>query len=83
MKKVDMTNVQEAGEFTRLPAGPYICTITNVQDIAEKEYLKVTYDIASGDFANYFGQARKDHQDWEWYGAYVKSYKTTALPMFK
>ena len=83
MKKIDMTNVQEAGEFTSLPAGPYICTVTDIQDFPKKEYLKVTYDIAQGEFANYFSDARTDHPDWLWYGAYVKSYKTKALPMFK
>ena len=25
----------------------------------------------------------KDHPDWEWFGAYVKSYKAKALPMLK
>lgn len=83
MKKIDMTNVQEAGEFTRLPAGAYECTITAVEDVADREYLKVSYDIATGEFANYYGNQRAEHPDWAWVGAYVKSYKTKALPMFK
>ena len=83
MKKVDMTNVQEAGDFTKLPAGAYICKITNVEDFTDKEYLKVSYDIAEGDFAGHFEAIRKDHSDWAWVGAYVKSYKAKALPMFK
>jgi hypothetical protein len=83
MKRVDMTNVQEAGDFTRLPAGAYICKITNVEDIPDKEYLKVSYDIAEGTYAGYYTKTREDHPDWAWVGAYVKSYKTKALPMFK
>lgn len=83
MKKVDMTNVKEAGEFQRLPAGPYICKIMSVEDVSDKEYLKVTYDIAQGDYAGYYEKGRKEHPDWAWYGTYVKSYKTAALPMFK
>lgn len=83
MKKLDMTNVQEAGESKRLPAGAYICKITNVQDVPNKEYLKVTYDIAEGEYAGYYTTLRSDHPDLEWSGAYVKSYKTAALPMFK
>lgn len=83
MKKVDLTNVQEAGEFKKLEAGPYICTITNVEDVAEKEYLKVSYDIAEGEFAGHFEEIRANHPDWSWSGAYVKSYKPAALPMFK
>ena len=83
MKKIDMTDVQEAGEFTRVPAGAYICKITAVQDFPEKEYLKVTYDIAKGQFAGYYEESRKDHPDWLWMGAYIKSYKPAAQPMFK
>lgn len=83
MKKVDMTNVQEAGDFTKLPAGAYICAIRNIEDVEEKEYLKVTYDICEGEFTGHFDAIRKAHPDWSWAGVYVKSYKTTALPMFK
>jgi len=83
MKKVDTTNVQEAGEQQRLMAGAYNCVIRKVEDFPDKEYLKVTYDIAEGDFAGHFDAIREDHPDWLWIGAYVKSYKATALPMFK
>ena len=83
MKKIDMTNVQEAGESKRLPAGAYICQIKDVKDVPDKEYLKIIYDISEGEYAGHYGSIRKDHPDWEWVGAYVKSYKTAALPMFK
>ena len=83
MKQIDMTNVQEAGEFTTLPAGAYVCVITGVEDVAAKEYLKVSYDIAQGDFKGYYKGMRENHPDWAWIGAYVKSYKPAALPMFK
>ena len=83
MKKIDMTNVQEAGEFKTLPAGAYICVITAVEDVPNKEYLKVSYDIDAGEFKYYYSSIRLNHPDWSWAGAYVKSYKPTALPMFK
>ena len=83
MKKLDLTNVQEAGGSKRIPAGAYICQIKGVKDVPDKEYLKVTYDIAEGEYAGHYGAIRLDHPDWEWVGAYVKSYKTAALPMFK
>ena len=79
-----MTNVQEAtGGFERPTAGAYICRITAVEDFPNKEYLKVSYDIDEGKFAGYYEKTRNDHPDWAWVGAYVKSYKTKALPMFK
>ena len=82
MKRVDMTNVKEAGSFNH-PAGPYICVIRKVEDFSKQEYLKVTYDIAEGEYAGYYDKRRADHPDWLWTGAYVKSYKQKALPMFK
>lgn len=83
MKKVDTKNVQEAGDFSRPEPGAYICTITAVEDVESKEYLKVTYDIAEGEFKGYYSEMRKNNPDWAWAGAYVKSYKPAALPMFK
>lgn len=83
MKKIDMTNVQEAGEFKRPGAGAYICGITKVEDVSDKEYLKVTYDISEGEFKGYYKEMRENNPEWAWAGAYVKSYKTAALPMFK
>lgn len=82
MKRVDMTNVKAAGDFDRLPAGAYICVITKVADISKSEYLQVTYDIAEGEYAGYFGKTR-DEKGWDWYGRYNKSYKATALRFFK
>lgn len=83
MRKVDTTNVKEAGEFSRPEAGAYICVIRNVEDVPEKEYLRITYDIAEGEFKGYYDEMRKNHPDWGTVGSYVRSYKTTALPFFK
>lgn len=83
MKQVNLANVQEASESKRLPAGVYICVIRNVEDVPDKEYLKVTYDIADGEYKGYYDDLRANHPDWGWVGAYVKSYKDAALPMFK
>lgn len=83
MKHINLNNVQEAGEFTTLPAGIYICKITNVEDLPDKEYLRVSYDIAEGEFANYYSDMRANHPEWTWVGTYIKSYKEKALPMFK
>ena len=83
MKSIDMTNVKEAGEFKRPAAGPYICGIVKAEDFSDKDYLKITYDIIEGEFKGYYKGLRSENPDWAWAGAYVKSYKDKALPMFK
>lgn len=87
MEPINLQDVQEAGTgANRLPAGGYVVIIEKVENFSEKKYLRVTYDIAEGDFSGYYGQLRKDHPDWNesgWLGAYVKSYKPAALPMLK
>ncbi len=83
MRKIDMSDIKEAGNFIRPTAGAYICVITDVEDIKDKEYLKVYYDIDDGPFKGYYTETRTAHPDWLWMGAYVKSYKPTALSLFK
>lgn len=83
MKKVDTTNIKEAGEFSRPAAGAYNAIILKVEDVSDKEYLKITYDIAEGEYRGYYSDLRKRFPDSPWIGAYVKSYKAKALPMFK
>lgn len=83
MKQIDLTNVQESKDFERPAPGGYICEIKAVEDIPDKEYLKITYDISEGDFKGYYSNMRENNPDWAWAGAYCKSYKPKALPMFK
>ena len=83
MKRVDITNVQEAGEFKQMPAGPYVCIIRNVEDDEDKEYLRIHYDIAAGEYKGHFDELRANHPDWSTVGSYVRSYKPNALPFFK
>jgi len=81
MRAIDWNNVQEAGDFERLPPNGYICRITAVQDVPEKEYLKLEYDIADSKYAGYFqdGFARFGF----WSGSFIRSYKETAQGFFK
>lgn len=83
MKKINMSNVEESKGFESPAPGAYICRICEVADVPDKEYLKVSYDIAEGNLAGYYSEGRKEHPDWAWFGCYVKSYKTKALPMLK
>ena len=74
-------NIQENGEFRKLPAGIYGVKITNVVDVPENEYLEVYCDITKGEYANYFktlvANGSKDQS------RSIRSYKTSALPFFK
>ena len=69
------------GGFERLPAGGYVCKITDVEGVAAKGYLALTFDIAEGD--------RKGFYSDEWglshpYAhRFILSYKESALGMFK
>lgn len=83
MKQINLNNVQEAGEFKTLPAGAYICKIISAVDHPDKEYLLITYDIARGEYTGYYGEMRINHPDWTSVGTFYRSYKSTALPMFK
>lgn len=81
MKKVNLSNVQESTDNARLAPGGYVCKITKVEDNPKKEYLYMEYDIAKGDFAGYY-EALNDRLGF-WGGRFYKSYKETALGMFK
>lgn len=69
------------GEFKRLPAGAYICGIKKVEDVADREYLKLEYDIADGEFKNWWLDTQERAGFWG--GSFIRSYKEKALGMFK
>lgn len=88
MRKIEnWANIKENNGFEKLPVGGYIVKILNVQDVAEKEYLKVSFDIAEGDHKGFFKKQYDEdtRQDKKWpnAGSFVRSYKSTAESMFK
>jgi len=67
--------------FERLPAGGYVCKITEVKDVTANEYLQVVYDIAEGQFKGFYSDEwSKSHL---WAHSLAMSYKENALGMFK
>jgi hypothetical protein len=60
MKKINLANVEEFKEFSNPTAGGYVCGIYAVEDVPEKEYLKLSYDIVEGEFKGYYSKLVKD-----------------------
>lgn len=69
------------GGFERLPAGGYVCKITAVEDVTEKDYLSVVFDIAEGDRKGFYSD--EWGQNHPYAHRFVLSYKESALGMFK
>jgi len=86
MKKLDLDNVQEFTRFKN-PVGGFVCEIKTVEDVPDKEYLKVGYDIAQAlndeqkEFVGMY-EKRKKERDFD-YPTTVVSYKENSLPFFK
>lgn len=80
MRVINWSEVPEAAE-DRLVANGYICKITAVEDIPEKEYLRLEYDIAEGPFAGYYQNLYQRANFWG--GNVIRSYKESARSFFK
>lgn len=82
MKQIDFSNVQAPqNEHKRLGPGGYVIGITRVEDHPDKEYLLIEYDIAEGEFKNYYYDLNASMGFWG--GSFIKSYKDKALGFFK
>lgn len=81
MKKLNLNDVQEAQGYKTVAPGGYICEIKAVEDVEEKEYLRMELDIAEGDFANHYQTLYEAMGFWGL--SFIKSYKEKALPFFK
>lgn len=83
MKAINMENVQEAGTQNGLKADGYVCKIINVEDVVDKQYLMIEFDIAEGPNKDYFKKFEERNNYWSWNAVTYKSYKEKALPMLK
>lgn len=83
MKAINMDNVQEAGTSNSLKAGGYVCKILNVEDVTDKQYLMIEWDVAEGEYKGYFKKLEERVNYWSGNATLYKSYKEKALPMLK
>ena len=77
------------GEFKKPTPNGYICKITLADDYpfdantGKGAYLKIEYDIASGEFKDYYTEQYNRFGGDFWAATMFRSYKETALGMFK
>ena len=88
MKKISgYDKIQESGSFKKLPVGGYVVKILSAIDVPEKEYLRISFDIAEGPNKGFFAEEYKNNtredKKWPSAGTFVRSYKEKALPMMK
>ena len=83
MRPINLSNIAEKaeGEFNRLKPGAYPCAIMSVEDVPNKEYLRVLVDIVAGDYKDYFSS--DFYADKPFAHSLIFSYKDTALGMLK
>ena len=83
MRPINLTNIVEKaeGEFNRLKPGAYACIITNVEDVPDKEYLRVLVDIVAGEYKGYFSDEFYDDKPFA--HSVIMSYKESAQGMLK
>lgn len=63
MKNINWNEVQEATDRKTLPVGAYVAGIVAAQDVPEKEYLNIYWDVAEGEFRGYFREMTKAMQE--------------------
>lgn len=79
MKNIDWNTVNDQ----ELTPGGYICRVVEVEDVPEKDYLIVRFDIAEGGLKGYFTELSMQFGSWPAAGQMIRSYKPTALRFFK
>jgi hypothetical protein len=72
-KTKDWDNVKAFGQIQRLPKGAYICKIMGAEVIWNGDGIKVSYDIAEGDYKDFFANDYRSQtgEDRIWKGSFV------------
>lgn len=81
MKIKNWALIEESQPGERLVPGGYVAVITNVEDVEDREYLRITYDIAEGDYKGHFDDVWGRNNAWA--HQFIRSYKEKAEGMFK
>lgn len=81
MKVKNWDMIEESTPGEKLPAGGYVIKIVDVNDVPDKEYLWVVYDIAEGEHAGHYSDDFGKNNAWA--HRFTRSYKDSAEGMFK
>ena len=94
MEKLNLENIAESTvekkESKKIVPGGYVCEIKSVTDCPigynprkpeVGNFLKIEYDIDEGEFEDYYKELQEKFNFWG--GSYIRSYKETALGVFK
>lgn len=82
MRKIDNWDaIEEMDGFDNPKPGAYIARITFVDDVEEKEYLRIEWDFAEGAYMG-ANKATNDRAGF-WPTPIIRSYKDSALGFFK
>lgn len=81
MKKQNWDEIKEADQFDNPEPGGYIARITRVEDVEEKEYLRIEWDFAEGRYKD--NNAETYDRAGFWPITLIRSYKPKALGFFK
>lgn len=78
------SEAQEAGAgLPLLEKGIYPCKVLEVEDLEDKQYLKIKFDIVKGDYKDRFSTMEKMYKEWPNQGTLYRSYKPSAYPFLK
>lgn len=81
MRDLNLSEVQEKQDFVKVTPGGYVCRIMSIDDVEDREYLKIEYDISEGIHKGHYQDLYNSKGFWG--GSFIRSYKEKALPFFK
>lgn len=73
--------IKGEGESKYITPGVYVCKILRVEDVKDRNYLKVEFDIYEGEFKGYFAERFERYNRWS--GTYYQSYTENSHSSFK
>lgn len=83
MPKLNWNDINESneGSYERIEPNGYVCVITAMEDVPDKQYIRLGYDIAEGEHQGFYSD--DFYADKPWAHSVAMSYKETAYGMLK